>query len=65
MAAGIATAGGEAEALRGRRAGDAAEVDRLASTTMDRFGRVDVLCNNAGVSTFNRFPTRRSTTGSG
>jgi NAD(P)-dependent dehydrogenase (short-subunit alcohol dehydrogenase family) len=32
---------------------DAAAVDRLASTTLERFGRVDVLCNNAGVSTFN------------
>ena len=32
---------------------DAAAVDRLAATTLERFGRVDVLCNNAGVSTFN------------
>ncbi len=28
-------------------------VARLAQTTLERFGRVDVLCNNAGVSTFN------------
>ena len=28
-------------------------VDRLARATVERFGRVDVLCNNAGVSTFN------------
>ena len=28
---------------------------RLAATTLERFGRVDVLCNNAGVSTFNLF----------
>ena len=28
-------------------------VDRLASATLERFGHVDVLCNNAGVSTFN------------
>jgi NAD(P)-dependent dehydrogenase (short-subunit alcohol dehydrogenase family) len=32
---------------------DAAAVDRLAALTLERFGRVDVLCNNAGVSTFN------------
>ena len=28
-------------------------VERLAQKTVERFGRVDVLCNNAGVSTFN------------
>lgn len=28
-----------------------AEVDALAAATLDRFGRVDVVCNNAGVST--------------
>lgn len=28
-------------------------VERLAQKTLERFGRVDVLCNNAGVSTFN------------
>jgi NAD(P)-dependent dehydrogenase (short-subunit alcohol dehydrogenase family) len=29
---------------------DAAAVDALAAATIDRFGRVDVVCNNAGVS---------------
>ncbi|KUH75059.1 short-chain dehydrogenase [Mycolicibacterium novocastrense] len=28
---------------------DAAEVDALAAHTLDRFGRVDLVCNNAGV----------------
>jgi NAD(P)-dependent dehydrogenase (short-subunit alcohol dehydrogenase family) len=28
---------------------DTAQVDRLAHTTVERFGRVDVICNNAGV----------------
>lgn len=32
---------------------DAAAVERLARATIEHFGRVDVLCNNAGVSTFN------------
>ena len=32
---------------------DAEAVARLARTSVERFGRVDVLCNNAGVSTFN------------
>jgi len=32
---------------------DPAAVDALAGATMARFGRVDVVCNNAGVSTFN------------
>jgi NAD(P)-dependent dehydrogenase (short-subunit alcohol dehydrogenase family) len=54
VAAGIRTAGGEAEAMVVNVA-DAAAVDRLAAATLERFGRVDVLCNNAGVSTFNLF----------
>lgn len=32
---------------------DPEAVERLARETLARFGRVDVLCNNAGVSTFN------------
>ena len=32
---------------------DAGAVDQLARAALERFGRVDVLCNNAGVSTFN------------
>lgn len=34
---------------------DAASVGRLADATMDAFGRVDVLCNNAGVETGGTF----------
>src|SRR5256714_11898028 len=52
VAAGIRGSGGEAAAMAVNVA-DAAAVDALASTTLQRFGRVDVLCNNAGVSTFN------------
>ncbi len=32
---------------------DVDAVERLAATTVERYGHVDVLCNNAGVSTFN------------
>lgn len=32
---------------------DASSVSALAEATLERFGRVDLLCNNAGVSTFN------------
>ncbi len=52
VAAGIRASGGEAEAMVVNVA-DAAAVDRLAAGTLARYGRVDVLCNNAGVSTFN------------
>jgi NAD(P)-dependent dehydrogenase (short-subunit alcohol dehydrogenase family) len=52
VAAAIQSAGGEAEPVR-VDVSDAAAVDQLAATTLERFGRVDVLCNNAGVSTFN------------
>ena len=52
VAAGIRTSGGEAVAAA-VDVSDADAVDALAATTLERFGRVDVLCNNAGVSTFN------------
>src|SRR5207249_7370693 len=52
VASGIRAAGGEAVAVTVDVA-NAAAVDGLAATTLERFGRVDVLCNNAGVSTFN------------
>ncbi len=52
VAASIRGGGGEAEAVVVDVA-DAASVQALAAATMARFGRVDVLCNNAGVSTFN------------
>jgi NAD(P)-dependent dehydrogenase (short-subunit alcohol dehydrogenase family) len=32
---------------------DLASVEKLAAAVVERFGAVDVLCNNAGVSTFN------------
>jgi NAD(P)-dependent dehydrogenase (short-subunit alcohol dehydrogenase family) len=32
---------------------DHTSVEQLAQQTIDQYGRVDVLCNNAGVSTFN------------
>src|SRR5436853_5069051 len=52
VAAGIRAAGGDAEAVT-VDVTDAAAVEKLAATTVERYGRVDVLCNNAGVSTFN------------
>jgi NAD(P)-dependent dehydrogenase (short-subunit alcohol dehydrogenase family) len=52
VASGIRTASGEAAAVT-VDVSNAAAVDGLAATTLERFGRVDVLCNNAGVSTFN------------
>jgi NAD(P)-dependent dehydrogenase (short-subunit alcohol dehydrogenase family) len=33
--------------------GDHQQVERLADAVLDRFGRVDVVCNNAGITTFN------------
>jgi NAD(P)-dependent dehydrogenase (short-subunit alcohol dehydrogenase family) len=52
VAEGIEAAGGTALAVE-LDVADEASVDRLAAATLERFGRVDVLCNNAGVSTFN------------
>lgn len=52
VAALIRKRGGDAEAIT-VDVSDAAAVDGLAAATLERFGRVDVLCNNAGVSTFN------------
>ena len=52
VVAGIRGRGGEAEAFV-VDVSDPAAVDALAAATLARFGRVDVLCNNAGVSTFN------------
>lgn len=52
VAAGIRERGGDAIAVA-VDVSDAAAVDALAAATLARFGRVDVLCNNAGVSTFN------------
>jgi NAD(P)-dependent dehydrogenase (short-subunit alcohol dehydrogenase family) len=54
VADGIRGSGGAALAVE-VDVSDAAAVERLAATTLERFGRVDVLCNNAGVSTFNLF----------
>jgi NAD(P)-dependent dehydrogenase (short-subunit alcohol dehydrogenase family) len=52
VATGIRDRGGSAEAFE-VDVSDAASVDALASFTRSWFGGVDVLCNNAGVSTFN------------
>jgi NAD(P)-dependent dehydrogenase (short-subunit alcohol dehydrogenase family) len=52
VAKGIREKGGEASAIA-VDVSDATSVDELAAATLARYGRVDVLCNNAGVSTFN------------
>jgi len=52
VASGIRERGGDAIAVA-VDVSDAAAVNALAAATLARFGRVDVLCNNAGVSTFN------------
>jgi NAD(P)-dependent dehydrogenase (short-subunit alcohol dehydrogenase family) len=51
-AADIRAAGGSAEAIT-VDVSRSASVDELAARTIARFRRVDVLCNNDGVSTFN------------
>src|SRR6266568_5140636 len=45
----VTSAGGQAHAHVADVA-DAAQAERLASEIVDRFGRVDVLFNNAGIS---------------
>ncbi len=52
VAASIREGGGDALAVA-VDVSDVAAVERLAATTIERYGRVDVVCNNAGVSTFN------------
>jgi NAD(P)-dependent dehydrogenase (short-subunit alcohol dehydrogenase family) len=52
VATAIRASGGDAQAAA-VDVSDPAAVDQLAATTLERFGQVDVLCNNAGVSTFN------------
>jgi NAD(P)-dependent dehydrogenase (short-subunit alcohol dehydrogenase family) len=52
VAARIRDSGGDATAV-GADVSDVAAVEALAATTIERYGRVDLLCNNAGVSTFN------------
>jgi len=52
VAEGIRSNGGQAEAVA-VDVSDAASVQALAENAVARFGHVDVLCNNAGVSTFN------------
>lgn len=51
-AAGIRNRGGDAQAVV-TDVSDVTAVEALAKTTVEQYGRVDVLCNNAGVSTFN------------
>ncbi len=50
----LSAGGGQAVAV-GVDVADPASVDALANRTVEQFGRVDLLCNNAGVSTFNLF----------
>ena len=52
VASGIRARGGDAVAIT-VDVSDAFAVEALAAATLERYGHVDVLCNNAGVSTFN------------
>ncbi len=52
VASSIRARGGDAVAIT-VDVSDAAAVEALAAATIERYGHVDVLCNNAGVSTFN------------
>ncbi len=52
VAKGITDRGGSADAIE-VDVSDPGSVEALAAFTRDRFGGVEVLCNNAGVSTFN------------
>jgi NAD(P)-dependent dehydrogenase (short-subunit alcohol dehydrogenase family) len=52
VAGDIRRGGGRAEAVQ-VDVSDADAVTALAASTLSTFGRVDVVCNNAGVSTFN------------
>jgi NAD(P)-dependent dehydrogenase (short-subunit alcohol dehydrogenase family) len=52
VAVGIRDAGGDALAVT-VDVSDLGAVERLAANAVDHYGHVDVLCNNAGVSTFN------------
>lgn len=52
VASGIRARGGDAVAIT-VDVSDATAVEALAAATLERYGHVDVLCNNAGVSTFN------------
>ena len=54
VAAALQAGGGRAEAVTVDVA-DPASVDALAAEALRHFGRVDLVCNNAGVSTFNLF----------
>jgi NAD(P)-dependent dehydrogenase (short-subunit alcohol dehydrogenase family) len=53
VASSLAADGAEVLAVE-TNVSDAAQVDDLARQTLERFGRVDVVCNNAGVVTYSK-----------